>query len=346
MPRLSDSRAGVDLAKVRGIQRSLARTLGSTFSYRAGLKGAPLIPIGHYAGLIDLGGNDALALHTDGVGTKVLVAQKLGRFDTVGIDCVAMTVNDLICVGAEPVALLDYIALQKEDPFLVRELGKGLVEGARLAGASIVGGETAVLGDVIRGEGRGFDIASMGVGLVAKDAVVDGGQIEAGDVLVGVESSGLHSNGYTLARRVLARKGLGGKLPGSRMTIGDALLAPTFVYVKPALSALRRGGVHGVAHITGGAFSKLGRLPGRRRLGFDLNIPPPPPIFELIRSEGRLSDAVMRRTFNMGIGLVLVVPESESKRAALPFEREGFRTHRVGTVRRGKGVTVDGTRVA
>ena len=345
MPRLSYSRAGVDLAKVRSIHRSLAEALGSTFSNRAGLRGAPLLPIGHYAGQIDLGGKDALALHTDGVGTKVLVAQKLGRFDTVGIDCVAMTVNDLICIGAEPVALLDYIALQREDPILIRELGKGLVEGARLAGASIVGGETAVLGDVIKGEGRGFDIASMGVGLVAKDSIVDGGRIEAGDVLLGVESSGLHSNGFTLARRALARKGLGGLVPGSRSTIGDALLKPTRIYVKPALAALKRE-VHGVGHITGGAFSKLARLVGSRGLRFDVTLPAPPPIFEFIQSVGMLSLAEMYRTFNMGVGLVLVVPDSESRKAALPFEREGFRTLRVGTVKKGKGVSVNGIKIA
>ena len=345
MPRLSYSRAGVDLARVRGIHRSLAEALGPTFANRAGLKGAPMIPIGHYAGLIDLGGKDALALHTDGVGTKVLVAQKLGRFDTVGIDCVAMTVNDLICLGAEPVALLDYIALQREDPLLVRELGKGLVEGARLAGASIVGGETAVLGDVIKGEGRGFDMASMGVGLVAKDSVVDGRRIEAGDALLGDESSGLHYNGYTLARKILAQKDFGESVPGSGSTIGESLLTPTRIYVKPALSALKGGEVHGIGHITGGAFSKLPRLVGGRGLRFDLDLPPPSPIFGFIQSEGGLSDAEMYKTFNMGVGLVLAVPESESRKAARPFEKEGFRTHLVGAVGKGKGVSVNGTRI-
>ena len=346
MPRLSYSRAGVDLKKVRGIHEVLATVLGATFANRKGLKGAPLIPIGHYAGLIDLGG-EALALHTDGVGTKVLVAQQLRRFSTVGIDCVAMTVNDLVCMGAEPLALVDYIALQREDHSLVRELMKGLVEGARLAGVAIVGGETAVLGDVITGvAGKGFDLACMGVGLVPKEMILDGRCVEAGDVVVGVESSGLHSNGYTLARRVFGRGGLSGEVPGMGSTVGEALLTPTRVYVRPALSALRTCEVHGMGHITGGAFTKLTRLSGDRELKFDLTIPRPPPIFQLIRSEGGISEAEMYRTFNMGIGLCLVVPDSERRRAARPFEKEGFRTHFVGTVKKGRGVSVNGAQIA
>ena len=345
MRRPSYSRAGVDLRKVRGIHGELASVLGATFSNRKGLKGAPLNPIGHYAGLIDLGGDQALALHTDGVGTKVLLAQQLGKFDTVGIDCVAMTVNDLICMGAEPLALVDYVALQREDPPLVRELAKGLAEGARLAAVSIVGGETAILGDMIRGpRGRGFDLACTGAGLVSKGRILDGRDMEAGDVVIGVESSGLHSNGYTLARRVFRGEGLGGEVPGERSTVGEVLLAPTRIYVKPALSAVRTGEVHGVGHITGGAFSKLARLSQGRELKFALTIPSPPPIFGLIQSKGKLSDGEMYRTFNMGIGLCLVVPDSEAKRAARPFDDEGFKTHVIGTVEKGRGVTVNGVR--
>ncbi len=347
MPRLSYSRAGVDLKKVHWIHRDLAAVFGATFHNRKGLKGAPLIPIGHYAGLIDLGGSEALALHTDGVGTKVLVAEKLGRFDTVGIDCVAMTVNDLVCIGAEPLALVDYIALQREDSSLVSELGKGLVEGARLAGVSIVGGETAIMGDVIRGSGgKGFDLACTGVGLVAKDQVVDGRKVEEGDVVVGVESSGLHSNGFTLARKALKRSDLDSGVPGGQSTVGEALLAPTRIYVRPTLSATRASEVHGVGPITGGAFSKLTRLVGQRELKFDLALPAAPPIFDFVQSRGKLTDAEMYRTFNMGIGLCLIVPEREVRNAARPFEKEGFRTHRVGAVKKGRGVTVNEVRVA
>lgn len=346
MPRLSYSSAGVDIGKVRTIHASVAKILSSTFANRAGLAGAPLIPIGHYAGLIDIGGNKALALHVDGVGSKALVAQKMQRFDTVGIDCVAMTVNDLICIGAEPLAILDYIALQREDDGLVKELASGLVRGARLAKVSVVGGETAILGDVIRGEGgRGFDLAAMGVGLVNRDSVTDGRMIKEGDLVIGIESSGLHSNGYTLARKALGKADFSSRVPGSDTTIGDALLAPTRIYVRPALAAMAKSPIHGLAHITGGSFSKLPRLVGKRNLMFDLSIPPPPPIFNLIRSAGRISPREMCRTFNMGIGLCLVVPKSESLEAARPFEKEGFRALQIGSVRKGKGVVVNGTRI-
>lgn len=340
------ARSGVDLRKVRGLQRTLARVLGGTFTNRSGKTGAPLIPIGHYAGLVDLGRGHALALHTDGVGSKVLVAQMMGRFDTIGIDCVAMTVNDLVCIGAEPVALLDYIALQREDERLVTELSRGLAEGARRASAAIVGGETAILGDVVKGvRGRGFDLVSMGAGFVDKDLVVDGSRLRPGDVVLGVESSGLHSNGYTLARKVLRRLPLSERPVGLNSTLGDELLMPTRIYVRPVLSALRDLEVHAVGHITGGSFAKLARLTGRRKLMFDLRLPPPPPIFRLIQARGKLQDSEMYRTFNMGIGLCLALPESESARAARIFRRAGFGTHELGRVREGGGVAVNGVKV-
>lgn len=302
--------------------------------------------IGHYAGLIDLGGDSALALHTDGVGSKVLVAQRMGRFDTVGIDCVAMSVNDLVCLGSEPVALLDYVALEKENDRLVSELAKGLAEGARLSATAIVGGETAILGDMVKGlRGNGFDLVSMGVGLVKKSAVIDGSRIREGDAVIGVESSGLHSNGYTLARRILGRLPLNSRLEGLGTTLGDALLAPTRIYVGPTLAAMRSAQVHGIAHITGGAFTKLTRLVGGRGLKFDIRLPAPQPIFKLLQGRGGVTDREMYSTFNMGIGLCLVLPSSEIGKVARPFRREGFPVHHLGQVRRGKGVVVNGVRL-
>lgn len=347
MTRSAYARAGVDLKKVGRIQKSLAKLLGPTFSNRAGRRGAPLIPIGHYAGLVKLGRNAALALHTDGVGSKVLIAQAMNKFDTIGIDCVAMTVNDLVCLGAEPIAILDYIALERENELLVSEIGKGLVEGARLASVAIVGGETAILGDVVKGiNGDGFDLVSMGAGLVDRSAVLDGSLVEAGDIIIGVESSGLHSNGYTLARKVFEFTRLGERPAGLGSTIGEALLTPTRIYVRPVLSAVRNSVVHGVAHITGGSFAKLTRLAVGRPLIFELSLPRPPPIFELLKTEGRLSDAQMHSTFNMGIGLCLVIPESEVSGVSRPFRREGFRTHELGRVTKGRGVVVNGARVS
>lgn len=346
MTRSSFNRAGLDLKKVSSIHASLAHQLGATSILRAGKKGAPLIPIGHYAGLIDLGGRSALALHTDGVGSKVLIAQQLRKFDTVGIDCVAMTANDLICLGAEPVALLDYIALERENEPLVSEICKGLAEGARLASTAIVGGETAILGDMVRGiGGNGFDLVSMGAGLVDKRAVVDGARICEGDMVLGVESSGLHSNGFTLARKTLRNYDLNEHADGLKSTVGEALLTPTRIYVRPTLKAIGVSDIHGIGHITGGAFSKLMRLVGERRLKFDLFLPPSPPIFRLLQTEGRLPDSVMYRNFNMGIGLCLVLPESRLDTTARVYRREGFKAHEIGRVRRGWGVVVNGTTV-
>jgi phosphoribosylformylglycinamidine cyclo-ligase len=317
--------------------------LETTFSYRAGKVGTPLMPIGHYAGLIDIGHGKALTMHTDGVGTKVLVAQEVGIFDTVGIDCVAMTVNDLICLGSEPVALLDYIALERENEGLVAELGKGLVEGARRASVAIVGGETAILGDLVKGNaGRGFDLASMGVGIVKPDEVIDGSSIEEGDVVIGVASSGLHSNGYTLARKALRRHSLDERMDEVGSTLGETLLTPTSIYVKPSLEAIRRCEVHGFAHITGGSFSKLTRLVGGRGLGFDLTLPPPPEIFNLIRHEGNISEREMYRAFNMGVGLCTCLPESEAGRCSRVFKAHGFPSYYIGSVKRGAGIRVNG----
>jgi len=331
------ARAGVDVARVRRIQDSVAASLARTFSTRKGRFGMPLMGIGHYAGLIDIGGGRALAMHTDGVGTKVQLAIQMDRYETVGIDCVAMTVNDLICIGAEPVALLDYIALEKEDKVLVARIMKGLVVGAREASTAIVGGETAIMGSAV----KGFDLVSMGVGVVETARILDGSAIAEGDCVVGVASSGLHSNGYTLARSVLqARYPLREHLEGLGSTLGDAMLAPTRIYVRPALEALRRYEVHAMGHITGGSFRKLGRLVGGRNLGFSLELPPPPPIFRMIQTEGALSDMDMLRTFNMGVGLCVVVPPEEAGQVARTFRRRGFPADKIGTVTRGAGVRV------
>jgi phosphoribosylformylglycinamidine cyclo-ligase len=346
MRRESYARAGVDLRKVGRIQRSMGELLGTTFANREGKVGAPLMPIGHYGGLIDVGNGNALTLHADGVGSKVLVAQEMEKFDTIGIDCVAMTVNDLICLGSEPLALLDYIALEREDEALVNELGRGLVEGAKRASVAIVGGETAILGDVIKGRaGRGFDLASMGVGLVKSDGLVTGSEIKEGDAVLGVASSGLHSNGYTLARKVLRHRSLKERVEILGSTLGETLLTPTSIYVKPTLDAIRRSEVHGLAHITGGSFSKLTRLVGERGLGFDISLPPPAGIFALLIHEGSISEREMYRTFNMGVGLCFCLPEADAGRSTRIFRSSGFSTYYLGSVRKGKGVRVNGLRI-
>ena len=344
----SYARSGVDLAKVRGLHTLLGEELGKTFQNRRRGFGVPLAEIGHYAGLIDLGDGKALSLHTDGVGTKVIVAQMMRKFDTVGIDCVAMTVNDLLCVGSEPVALLDYIALERENDSLVAELVRGLVVGAKRSSTTIVGGETAILKDVIKGiGGSGFDLATMGVGVVEKRAIIDGSSIAAGDRLIGIRSSGLHSNGFTLARHVLLRRHkLTDHLPELGTTLGEEMMVPTRIYVKPILESLRTCEIHGLAHLTGGAYSKLRRIVGTKDLSISLDKPPSAPIFELIGKEGRISREEMYKTFNMGVGFCVVSPSSEVDQIISICRRTRFEAFELGRVGIGKGVRVDGIRVA
>ncbi len=282
------------------------RILSKTFQTRKGKPGRVLSVRQHYAGLIEISKDYALALHTDGVGTKVLVAEACRKYDTIGIDCVAMNVNDIICLGAEPLALVNYLALEKPRPSLVVELMKGLSRGAREAGVAVVSGETAVMPDVV----KGFDLAATVVGLVKKSKIITGEKAELGDFILGLPSNGIHSNGLTLARRLLLR----GK-PNHQVLL--ELLRPTRIYVKPILKLLRLGvEVHGLAHVTGGAYSKLKRIGIRAKVGFQLNsLPRPQWIFKKIQDAEQVSDREMYRTFNMGTGFLIVCPKREVKRA-------------------------------
>src|SRR6266516_5835839 len=199
------AKAGVDSRHVREAHRVLARRLESTFQTRRGRVGWPLFPIGHYAGLVDLGDGRVLSLHTDSVGTKVLVARMMGRYDTIGIDCVAMCANDLICTGAEPISFLDYMAMSRLDRSIVEGLDVGLVSGAKEAGMAIVGGETAIVPELLS-EGEGFDLVGFAAGFCRKRDLILGDRVREGDVLVGVTSSGIHSKGLSLARKVLLKR--------------------------------------------------------------------------------------------------------------------------------------------
>jgi len=344
------ARAGVDISKVRSMQAKMAETFGSTFASRKGRFGEPTIGIGHYAGMIDIGGQRLLSMHTDSVGTKVLLAQEMRKFDTIGIDCVAMTVNDLICVGSEPLALVDYIGLEKEDDELVAQLSRGLVTGANDARVAIVGGETAIVGDLLKGiDGYGFDLVSMGVGVVKKSSLIDGSAICEGDAVVGIASSGLHSNGYTLARRIVRGLNLDEEVEDLGETPGEALLKPTKIYVEPTLNAVRRREVHGIAHIPGRAFTKLTRLGGAKEPHFSLSSlgeASAPPIFGFLKREGRLSDIEMYRPFNMGVGLCLVIPRGEVEAVLRDYRKLGFDGRQIGAVKKGEGVVVGKKRIA
>jgi len=339
------AKSGVDVSKVRKIHKSIAELLAKTHEQRKGKLGEVLSRIGHYAGLIDIGGGRALALHADGVGTKVLVAQLMDKYDTVGIDCVAMNVNDLVCMGAEPIALVDYLVVEKPDEEMVAEIMEGLAKGAELAGVAIVGGETAVMPDVVKGEvaGRGFDLAALSVGMVEVDKVLTGSAMRPGDAVVGVASNGIHSNGLTLARKVLLseERTVDDTLPELSCSIGEELLKPTYIYVRPTLEALRNLDVHGVAHITGGAFTKLRRFEDYVKVGFKLDaLPEPPGVFKAIMRLGKVAWEEMYRTFNMGVGLCLMVPSEAVDDVITLYERHGFKAWRVGEVVKEPGVWV------
>jgi phosphoribosylformylglycinamidine cyclo-ligase len=308
------AKAGVDQGAADSAVTGLVRALGAIKLDRPSLQ----VPLpGHYASVIRIGENAGIALSTDGVGTKLLVAEELGRFDTVGIDCVAMNVNDVICVGAEPLAMLDYIAVQKADPAVCEEIGVGLARGAELAGVEIPGGELAQLGDLV----SSVDVSGACFGTVALDAIVDGSAVRPGDAIIGLPSSGIHSNGYTLARAALGGIDLGDERLGR--PLGEVLLEPTEIYVKPVLELLRSEvEVRGLAHITSGGLGNLLRLAAE--VGYEIDAPlPVPPIFALIQERGDVSEQEMYDVFNMGCGFCVVVPPDDEA-AALELLRAHY----------------------
>ncbi len=297
MKGLTYKEAGVDIdAEEDGIS-ALARTLNYA---REGIGAAMK---GEFTGLIDFG-DIALTLCTDGVGTKLLVADALERWDSVGIDCIAMNVNDTICQGAEPIAFVDYIAVEEPDPNLMRELGKGLNRGAELANVSIVGGETATLGEIV----KGFDIAGTALGYVRKEDIIDGKQLCEGDKIIGLPSSGIHSNGLTLARKIIEESEYDYNDTCDYGIIGELMLEPTTIYVRSVMDLLKEYNIKGMANITGGGLRNLKRI--HPSLGYKISDPMPVnPIFKFLQKEGRISPNEMYQTFNMGMGFVIIVSD-------------------------------------
>ncbi|HEX5983515.1 MAG TPA: phosphoribosylformylglycinamidine cyclo-ligase [Solirubrobacterales bacterium] len=320
------AKAGVDQGAADSAVAGLVRALGAIKLDRPSAQ----VPLpGHYASVIKIDERLGIALSTDGVGTKLVLAEQLGRFDTIGIDCVAMNVNDVICVGAEPLAMLDYIAIEKADPAVCEEIGVGLARGAELAGIEIPGGELAQLGQLV----RGVDVSGACFGTVALDAIVDGSAVEPGDVVIGLPSSGLHSNGYTLARSALAEIPLDDDRLGR--PLGEVLLEPTEIYVKPVVELLRSEvEVRGLAHITSGGTGNLLRLAAE--VGYEIDDPlPVPPIFDLIQERGEVSDEEMREVFNMGCGFCVVVPAGDEEAALALLRRHYPEAKRVGRATEG-----------
>ncbi len=335
------AKAGVDVDRVREAHGMLAKKLAASFAVRAGRVGNPIFPIGHYAGIVDLGDRRVLGLHVDSVGTKIIVAELMRKFDTIGIDCVAMCANDLICVGLEPFAFLDYIAISKPNPSRIKEIAAGIVKGAKEAEMAVVGGETAIVPDLLSRD-SGLDLVGMAAGICAKNQLVLGDKSRPSDVLVGVSSSGIHSNGLSLARKVLLeRHGVNDWIPELRRTIGEELLEPTQIYVKPVLELLSESRVHGLAHITGGGFTKLNRIVSQAKLGAELiQMPDPPAIFQMIQEDGGIVDREMYRTFNMGVGLVVICPQTEEESVIDTFQRHGQNAFPLGHLTKKIGVRV------
>jgi phosphoribosylformylglycinamidine cyclo-ligase len=266
----------------------------------------------------------------------------MGKYDTIGIDCVAMCANDLVCTGAEPISFLDYLAMAQHDRLVVDEIAVGLVDGAKQAGMAIVGGETAIVPDLLSND-PGIDLAGMAVGICRKKDLILGNEIQNGDCLIGVASSGIHSNGLTLARKILLNEyTLQEKIPGLGRSVGEELLEPTLIYVKPVLEAIAKVEIHGLAHITGGSFAKLERILGQAKLGARIDrLPPMPPIFQLIQEKGHVTDLEMRRTFNMGVGFVLVCAEEGATSVKRLFKRHGHSVFELGRVQKRRGVWIE-----
>jgi len=321
--------AGVDIAEADAGVAALVGVLKTI-----DVPSRSVLPSGHYASVLRITDGLGIALCCDGVGSKLVAAEQTGRYDTVGIDCVAMNVNDLVCVGAEPIALLDYLAVERADPDVLAAIARGLKAGAEAAGVEIPGGELAQLPELIRGHPspNGFDLTGAAFGTVALDAVLDGSAIAPGDALVGVPSSGLHSNGFTLARRVLGRYDFDDRPAGLEgATVADVLLEPTVIYVRAALDLLRDTAVHGLAHITGGGMLNLLRL--GHGVGYAIDDPlPVPPVFRAIQELGDVTDAEMHVVFNMGCGFVAIVPEEAADGAAALLARHHPGSRRIGRV--------------
>lgn len=275
---------------------------------------------------------------TDGVGTKLKLAFLMDKHDTIGQDCVAMCVNDIICCGAKPLFFLDYMALGKNVPEVVATIVKGVADGCKKAGCSLVGGETAEMpGFYQKGE---YDLAGFSVGVVDKEKIINNQTIEIGDQVIGIASSGVHSNGFSLVRKIfdVNEENLKQNYEELGMTLGEALLTPTKIYVKAVLSLLEKVQVKGISHITGGGFYE--NMPRMLREGVSLEIQkdsyPVLPIFQLIQKAGNIPERDMYNTFNMGIGMAIIVKKEEAQKAIEIIEQQGEKAYVIGQVVEGQ----------
>ena len=331
--------AGVDITLANQIVKEIKPLIGKT--YIPGVLG----DIGSFSGLFSLAGQNyrepILVSGTDGVGTKLKIAFDLDKHDTVGIDLVAMSVNDILTCGAKPLFFLDYISTGKLSKEKINELIKGMVKGCKMAGCALLGGETAEMpGFCTEGE---YDLAGFAVGIVEKDKIIDGKEIKAGDAgdkVIGIASSGLHSNGFSLARKVLFESKqykIDDKVSFLKTSLGEELLIPTRIYVQPILHLMKKYKISGIAHITGGGM--IDNIPRILTEGVSIQIDkgswPIPPIFSLIQEVGEIANEEMYRTFNMGIGMVLVVSSCDALQITEELKVLNYNSYLIGTVVKG-----------
>ncbi|ODT93435.1 MAG: phosphoribosylformylglycinamidine cyclo-ligase [Rhodanobacter sp. SCN 67-45] len=321
--------AGVDIDAGNAVVERIKPLVKRTF--RPEVMGG----LGGFGGLFDLSGRyrePVLVSGTDGVGTKLKLAQQLGRHDTIGIDLVGMCVNDVLVQGAEPLFFLDYFATGKLDVETTVAVVGGIARGCELAGCALIGGETAEMPDMYPpGE---YDLAGFTVGAVEKSRMLSGASIVAGDVVLGVASSGPHSNGYSLVRRILERAGNPWELDLGGVTLADALMAPTTIYVKPMLELLKESVVHGLAHITGGGLKEniIRVVPDGLGLALDASAIVLPPVFDWLMREGKVAREEMWRTFNCGIGFTVILPPDAVADASALLAQHGLVSSVIGAV--------------
>ena len=283
-------------------------------------------------------GESILVLCTDGVGSKVKIASIMKKWDTIGIDCIAMNVNDAICVGAEPIAFVDYLAIDDPKPEITKEIGKGLSKGAELSNISIVGGETASLPDII----NGFDLAGTCLGFIEKNKIITGEKILPGDIIIGLKSSGIHSNGYSLVRKVMKESKISYEdtyqNKFGNKNLGNILLTPTKIYVKEILKVINNINIHGLAHITGGGLKNFLRL--NKKVKFIIDNPfEPHQIFNFIKQKGNISNYEMYKTFNMGMGFALIIDKNDVEETIKIIKKTTKTEVKiVGHIEKGKGV--------
>lgn len=331
--------SGVDIAAGEEAVQRIKDKVRSTFRPEV------IGDIGGFGGLFSFANHrfrhPVLVSSTDGVGTKALVAQAAGRFDTIGVDLVAMCVDDLVCQGAEPLFFLDYIAVGKLDPDHIEQLVEGVAEGCRQAGCALIGGEMAEHpGAMEPGE---FDLVGFAVGVAERDQLITGEHVAPGDVVIGLPSPGLRSNGYSLARRVLLERAGrpldGPAFDGAHHSLAEELLVPSVIYAPAILALIRQVPVRGVVHVTGGGLA--GNLTRILPRGVDVQIDPSswdePQIFDEIRRLGDIDDAEMRKVFNLGVGMVVVVAGDDAHRAIDILRSNGHRATQIGVVTKGDG---------